>query len=197
MEIVVFKFLVMFSATYILDASIVYMNQHSRNLLEYATMIAFTSLFLMILVSSNHLISTFLAIVGFSLGLYVLILYDSNLFKAREAGLKYYFLSTLSSGLMLYGNELVYMVAGTGNYDDLQLLLSGVKVTPLFTAVVGLIFAGFCFKLGAFPGHLWAADVFQGAPGPVVAFLMLPVKLGVAASFSRLFTVALEPIAVD
>mgnify|MGYP001059370088 FL=1 len=120
-------------------------------------MVALTTLFMLLLIGANHVMSAFLSLVGFSLGLYVLILYDANKRPSREAGLKYYYLSTLSSGLILYGVLLVYVLTGTGNFDELFLVLntktSFQENTLLRTALV-LILIGFFFKLSAFPGHL-------------------------------------------
>lgn len=151
------KLITLLSAVFVLDASETFMRQQSRHLLEYPIMVALTTLFMLLLVSANHIMSTFLSLVGFSLGLYVLILYDANKRPSREAGLKYYYLSTLSSGFILYGILLIYTLTGTGNFDELFLLFNTKaqfqENTLLRTALL-LILAGFFFKLSAFPGHL-------------------------------------------
>ena len=198
--ITLLKLMTLISALFVLDASEIFMRQHSRHLLEYPIMVALTTFFMLLLVSANHIMSTFLSLVGFSLGLYVLILYDANRRPSREAGLKYYYLSTLSSGFILYGILLIYTLTGTGNYDELFLLFN-TKVhfqeNLLLRTALLLILAGFFFKLSAFPGHLWAADVYEGSPAPVTAFFMLPVKIVVLGAFIRLFSVALAPLAAS
>lgn len=120
-------------------------------------MVALTTLFMLLLVSANHVMSAFFCLVGFSLGLYVLVLYDVNRRPSREAGLKYYYLSTFSSGLILYGIMLIYTLTGTGNFDELFLILNTklqLQENPLLGLAVLFILAGFFFKLSAFPGHL-------------------------------------------
>lgn len=198
--ITLLKLMTLISALFVLDASEIFMRQHSRHLLEYPIMVALTTFFMLLLVSANHIMSTFLSLVGFSLGLYVLILYDANRRPSREAGLKYYYLSTLSSGFILYGILLIYTLTGTGNYDELFLLFN-TKVhfqeNLLLRTALLLILAGFFFKLSAFPGHLWAADVYEGSPAPVTAFFMLPVKIVVLGAFIRLFSVALATLAAS
>jgi len=155
--ITLLKFVTLLSAVFVLDASETFMRQHSRHLLEYPIMVALTTFFMLLLISANHIMSTFLSLVGFSLGLYVLILYDANRRPSREAGLKYYYLSTLSSGLILYGILLIYALAGTGNFDELFFVFTTKmqfqENTLLMTALL-LVLAGFFFKLSAFPGHL-------------------------------------------
>lgn len=122
--IILLKLITLISVIVVLDASETFMRQHSRHLLEYPIMVVLTTFFMLLLISANHVMSTFLSLVGFSLGLYVLILYDANKRPSREAGLKYYYLSTLSSGFVLYGILLVYTITGTGNFDELFLLFN-------------------------------------------------------------------------
>lgn len=120
-------------------------------------MLALTTFFMLLLVSADHVMSSFLSLVGFSLGLYVLILYDANQRPSREAGLKYYYLSTLSSGFILYGMLLIYSLTGTGNFEELFELFNTrifYRESPILRVASVLILAGFFFKLSAFPGHL-------------------------------------------
>lgn len=155
--ITLLKLITLLSAVFVLDASETFMRQHSRHLLEYPIMVVLTTFFMLLLISANHVMSTFLSLVGFSLGLYVLILYDANRRPSREAGLKYYYLSTLSSGLILYGILLIYTLTGTGNFDELFLLLNAklyFQENALLRLALLIILAGFFFKLSAFPGHL-------------------------------------------
>jgi len=111
---------------------------------------------MLLLVQANHLISAFLCIVGFSLNLYVLILYDIAVRPSREAGLKYYYLSTLSSGLILYGAFLLYALSGGGEFGELYMffLRDGLRYSELARAAVMLTIFGVFFKLSAVPAHL-------------------------------------------
>lgn len=112
---------------------------------------------MLLLVSASHIMSLFLSLVGFSLGLYVLIMYDASLAPSREAGLKYYYLSALSSGLILYGLILLYITGATGSFDEMFVLFS-TNLPPkslLLACTATLItIVGFFFKLSAVPGHL-------------------------------------------
>lgn len=155
--ITLLKLVTLLSALFVLDSSETFMRRHVRHLLEYPVMLALTTLFMLLLISANHIMSSFLSLVGFSLGLYVLILYDANQRPSREAGLKYYYLSTLSSGFILYGMLLVYSLTGTGDFDELFYFFNTTVVygdTPLIRVASVIILAGFFFKLSAFPGHL-------------------------------------------
>lgn len=122
-------------------------------------MLVLAILFMLLLVSAGHLIPAFLAIVGFSLNLYVLVLFDANSATAREAGIKYFYLSTISSGLILYSIFLIFMVVNTGHIYEINHFLS-TEAELLRTAYESLRLAstmlliGLFFKLSAFPGHL-------------------------------------------
>jgi NADH-quinone oxidoreductase subunit N len=111
---------------------------------------------MLLLVEANHLISAFLCVVGFSLNLYVLILYDIAVRPSREAGLKYYYLSTLSSGLILYGAFMLYALSGDGEFSELHtfFLQEGLRYSALARVAVMLTIFGFFFKLSAVPAHL-------------------------------------------
>ena len=111
---------------------------------------------MLLLVQANHLISTFLCVVGFSLNLYVLILYDIATRPSREAGLKYYYLSTLSSGLILYGAFMFYALSGSGEFSELYafFLQDELRYSELARAAMMLTIFGFFFKLSAVPAHL-------------------------------------------
>jgi hypothetical protein len=153
------KLLTIFTGRFILVESAVYLNNHKRDLLEYPIVLSTAILFMLLLVGSNHLVSAFLSLVGFSLNLYVLILIDASSAIAREAGVKYFYLSTISSGLILYGTFLLYVVLGTGRFYEMQQALSLVVAASgdesnLLQLAISFILVGLFFKLSAFPGHL-------------------------------------------
>ncbi len=104
------KFGVILTTLIILNASNDYVKNHPRHLMEYPILILLTTVFLLILISSYNLMTLFLAIIGFSLNIYVLLLYDSFNHSSREAGIKYYYLSTFSSGLLISGIFLAYLI---------------------------------------------------------------------------------------
>jgi NADH-quinone oxidoreductase subunit N len=157
--VITLKLLTVISGRFILDSSELYMENHSRHLLEYPLVLTLAILFMLLLVGAGHLISAFLALVGFSLNLYVLILFDAPTAVAREAGVKYFYLSTFSSGLILYGVFLMFFVLGTGHFREIGQLLA---TTPellengqhLLQYAILFLLIGLFFKLSAFPGHL-------------------------------------------
>lgn len=147
------------ACSFVLRSSVQYVGNHKRHLLEYAVVFSLTTLFRRLLVRSTNRRAAFRAIVGFSLNLYVLILFDAPRGGAREAGVKYYFLSTFSSGLRIYGIFIFFAVVHSlGFFERGQILASdaGLVFSALFSLRVGLalLLNGIFFKLSAFPGHL-------------------------------------------
>lgn len=156
--IVAAKLLVTLSALLVLVNSKLYIEEHAQHHLEYAVVLLLAILLMVLLVGANHLFSAFLALVGFSLNLYVLIMFDATNASAREAGIKYYYLSTFSSGLLLYGLFLLYTLTGQGQFDLINLALATDATilsenTPRLKFAVIFILFGLFFKLSAFPAH--------------------------------------------
>jgi NADH-quinone oxidoreductase subunit N len=180
----VLKLFVLWTTWSILIASTRYFLNHPRHLMEYPALILLNTVFLFVFISSYNLITTFLTLVGFSLNIYVILLNDSFNHSSREAGIKYYYLSTFSSGLILGGVLLIYLFFHTTNFLALTWLLHDmthfnsflVKNVILHLSLYFIIF-GFFFKLASFPCHFWAPEVYDGSPHPVTAFLVLPVKI--------------------
>jgi NADH-quinone oxidoreductase subunit N len=195
--IIAFKLVVLLSGLFVLDSSERYIREHRRHLLEYSILLSLSILFLLLLVGANHLIAAFLAVVGFSLNLYVLVLSDLSSHPSREAGLKYYYLSTVSSGFIIYGVFLLYAMTGTAEFGKLGEVFSTATILHhnLLLVSVHLILLGFFFKLSAVPGHLWAVEVYEGSPSPITAFFMLPVKAAVLVFLIRFLATALAPLA--
>lgn len=199
--ITIFKVLTVLSGRFILYNSWLYVTKHKRHLLEYPVVLTLAILFMLLLISSGHLISAFLTLVGFSLNLYVLILFDAPTAIAREAGIKYFYLSAFSSGLMIYGIFLLFLSLNTGHFVEIgQILATAPEVVSnsktLVQYAILFLLVGLFFKLSAFPGHLWAAEVYEGSPDPIAAFFMLPVKVAVLAFVLQLLVTALEPVSV-
>jgi len=144
------KLLTTFSGFFILKNSELYIKIHPRDLLEYPTILVLAVLFILLLVGANHLISAFLALVGFSLNLYILILFDAPTAIAREAGIKYFYLSAFSSGLILYGIFLLFLVLGTGHLSEMSFVLTAradslVQASQLLQFGVLFFINGFIF----------------------------------------------------
>ena len=120
------KLLTILSGQFILVNSTHYINKHTRVLFEYPLILVLSILFMALLVGAHDTITAFLTIVGFSLNLYVLILFDATSAVAREAGIKYFYLSTVSSGLLVYGVFLLFLASETGHLTEIgQVLASG------------------------------------------------------------------------
>lgn len=130
----------------------------SAHSLEFPILYVLALFFLLVLVGANHLLSSFLALVGFSLNMYVLILAQAYKHGSREAGIKYYYLSTISTGLIIYGMFLLYVFSQGGIFAqiDTALAVCGEDMNTTLLARVGFLFMflGFMFKLSAVPGHL-------------------------------------------
>lgn len=192
------KLFVLMTSLLVLHASEKYIREHTRPLLEYSLIMAIGVLLLLILVASNNLMTIFFSLAGFSLALYVLVIYDVADRASREASLKYFYLSAMSTGLLLMGTFLIYCVVGSTNYFaiDTFFLNRHLDFDTRLTTCYGIIFIlfGFFFKLSAVPGHLWAAEVYEGAPAPVLAFFVLPVKVAVFLTFIRVLNTAFNEV---
>jgi NADH-quinone oxidoreductase subunit N len=151
------KLFVTLCSLFVLHLSESYIREHTRHILEFSIVILIAVLLLLILVSANNLMLLFLSLAGFSLNLYILVLYDGADVASREASLKYFYLSTLSAGLILFGVLLTYILVGDVTYYAIRFYM-GCYVTGdayiALAAAVLFILVGFSFKLSAFPGHL-------------------------------------------
>jgi len=189
------KLAVAITSLFILHASGNYIREHTRHVLEYPMVILIAVLLLLMLVSTSNLLLLFLVLAGFSLNLYILVVFDAVDAASREASLKYFYLSTLSTGFILFGTLLIYVLLGDVSYrfimvcSDADTMLNLRKLSLVNTGVIFIVM-GFLFKLSAFPGHLWAVEVYEGSPLPVMAFFVLPVKIAVFVTFLRLLTTA-------
>ncbi len=152
---------------------------------EYPMLIALAAVGMMIMVSAGDLIALYMGLELQSLSLYVIAALRRDSVRSTEAGLKYFILGALSSGLLLYGSSLIYGYAGTT-------LFSGIIETAMagemgLGLLIGLVFlmAGLAFKVSAAPFHMWTPDVYEGAPTPVTAFFATAPKVAAMALFAR------------
>lgn len=151
------KLFVTLSSLFVLHLSENYIREHAHHVLEFTIIILLAVLLLLILVSANNLMLLFFSLAGFSLNLYILILYDAVDAASREASLKYFYLSTLSSGFILLGVSLIYVTVGDVTYYAIRTyvnMVMDVDTVLVLSAAVLFILTGFFFKLSAFPGHL-------------------------------------------
>lgn len=149
---------------------------------EYALLVIFASLGMGITLSANDLMTLYLGIETLSLSSYVLAAFNRDSQRSSEAGLKYFVLGALASGLILYGASLVYGFSGSTNYDAIARAEFGIGL--VFGLV--LLITGLAFKVSAAPLHVWTPDVYEGAPTPVVAFFASAPKLASMVVFATI-----------
>ncbi|MFT4097971.1 MAG: NADH-quinone oxidoreductase subunit NuoN [Rhodoblastus sp.] len=161
---------------------------------EFPILILLSTLGMLLLTSANSLISLYLGLELMSLALYVVAAFHRDNLKASEAGLKYFVLGALSSGMLLYGASLIYGYAGTVQFDGIAKALTA---GPQIGVVFGLVFllAGLAFKMSTVPFHMWTPDVYEGAPTPVTAFFASAPKMAAVAITLRVVTDALPGLA--
>lgn len=183
------KVLVLAGAALAVVMSMSYNQREGIERFEYPVLILFAVLGMMMMVSANDLISLYLGIELQSLALYVIAAYRRDTVQSSEAGLKYFVLGALSSGILLYGMSMVYGFAGTTNFNGLTAVLAGEAVAGSTSVglIIGIVFvaAGLAFKVSAVPFHMWTPDVYEGAPTPVTAFLAVAPKIAAMALFVR------------
>lgn len=191
------KALVLGGAAATLLISLSNSKEHGIDKFEYAVLVLLATLGMMIMVSANDLMSLYIGLELQSLALYVVAAMKREDKKATEAGIKYFVLGALSSGMLLYGASLVYGFTGTTQIDQI------VAAITLDSRSIGLIFgmvfllAGIAFKISAVPFHMWTPDVYEGAPTPVTAFFAAAPKVAAMALFIRVTTVSFGPITHD
>lgn len=156
---------------------------------EYPILALLATLGMMVMISANDLMSVYMGLELLSLPLYVIAAFNRDSGRSAEAGLKYFVLGALASGLFLYGTSLVYGFAGSTNFDKLAEAF-GPNQTVSAGVVVGLVFvvAALAFKASAVPFHMWTPDVYEGAPTPVTAFFASAPKVAAVALFIRVLT---------
>jgi NADH-quinone oxidoreductase subunit N len=155
---------------------------------EFYSLLLFCTTGMMFLASAGELISMYVALELSTISLYILAAYMKRDLKSTEAGLKYLILGAASSGILLYGLSLIYGLTGTTVMSEIGIRLfvgPGTKLAAFFAIV--MFVAGFGFKLAAAPFHMWAPDVYEGAPTPVTAFLSVASKAAGLVAFVRLF----------
>jgi NADH-quinone oxidoreductase subunit N len=180
------KFLALSAAAVGILLSLDFNEREGMARFEFPVLMLFATLGAMVMISANDLLSLYLGLELLSLPLYVLAAFNRDNGRSAEAGLKYFVLGALASGLLLYGSSLVYGFAGTTNFDRLGEAFSepnGVSAG----VIVGVVFVitGLAFKVSAVPFHMWTPDVYEGAPTPVTAFFASAPKVAAIALLAR------------
>ena len=178
--------------TYLATAVIIIMSRgfmQNENLarFEVPVLMVLAAVGMGMMISANDLISLYMGIELQSLALYVLAAIKRDSLRATEAGLKYFVLGALSSGMLLYGASLIYGFSGTTNFTGIAAAFTTENGVLPLAQVVGMVFllAGLAFKISAVPFHMWTPDVYEGAPTPMTAFFAAAPKLAGMAVFLR------------
>jgi NADH-quinone oxidoreductase subunit N len=163
------------------------------NKFEFPILVLLSTLGMLMLISAANLIALYLGLELMSLALYVLAAFHRENIRASEAGLKYFVLGALSSGMLLYGASLLYGFAGTVSFTGIATAI-GSSASLGVTFGLAFIMAGLAFKMSAVPFHMWTPDVYEGAPTPVTAFFATAVKMAAIAVTLRVVITVFEGI---
>jgi len=189
------KILALIGSAAAIAMSLDYVKREREQRFEYSVLILLSALGMLMLISAADLIALYLGLELMSLPLYVVAASHRDNLRSTEAGLKYFVLGALSSGMLLYGASLTYGFTGTVSFSGIAQAAAqgGTAGIGLIFGVV-FLFAGFCFKVSAVPFHMWTPDVYEGAPTPVTAFFAAAPKVAGIAMFVRAAVVAFPGI---
>ena len=177
------KIITLMGAFLVLSISSSYLKTFKIFNIEYPILILSSVLGMMVMISSNDLMVFYMGLELQSLALYVLATFNRDQLKSSEAGLKYFVLSALSSGLLLYGCSLIYGFSGSTNFDIIASQLNSNEYVLTFGIV--FILVGLAFKISAVPFHMWAPDVYEGSPTSVTLFFTMVPKIAALTVFIR------------
>ena len=177
------KVLTLLFCLFVLLSSKDYVKSISIDKIEYPIIILASTLGMILMISSYDLIVFYLGLELQSLGLYILSSFRRDDEKSTEAGLKYFVLSALASGLLLYGCSLIYGFTGSTNFEVISANLDGSNTGAVFGIV--FIIVGLAFKVSAVPFHMWTPDVYEGSPTSVTSFFALVPKIAALSVFIR------------
>lgn len=189
------KILIVIGLMASIGLSVRYLQDEGISRFEYPVLVLLAGLGMMLMVSANSLLSLYVALELQSLSLYVLAAFRRHSLKSSEAGIKYFILGALSSGMLLFGISLIYGFTGSVEFDVIHNVLSDVGAAP-YGVTVGLVFilAGLAFKISAVPFHMWTPDVYQGAPTSVTALFAIVPKVAAMGLLIRLLFVPFESV---
>lgn len=190
------KVLVITGAVATLVMSGNFMRQHNIAKFEFPILVILATIGMMVMISANNMMSLYVGLELQSLSLYVLAAMNRDRVRSTEAGLKYFVLGALSSGMLLYGISLIYGFTGSIDFDHLAMTLGAADYTPSIGVIIGMVFimAGLSFKVSAVPFHMWTPDVYEGAPTPITAFFAAAPKVAALALFVRVMVGAFPAV---
>ena len=187
-----FKILILVGTFFILIISQSFIKETKINYFEYSIILLLSVLGMFIMISANDLILFYLGLELQSLSLYILASLDRDNLKSNEAGLKYFILSSLASGLLLYGCSILYGFSGSTNFEVISSNTNIENIGTIFAMV--FILVGLAFKVSAVPFHMWTPDVYEGAPSSVTSFFAVVPKVAGIAVFIRFMQIPFSEI---
>jgi NADH-quinone oxidoreductase subunit N len=162
---------------------------------EYYVLLMFATLGMMVMAGGTEMMTIFIGLELMSISLYALAGFTRTRLLSNEAAMKYFLLGSFATGFLLYGMALLYGASGTTNLQGIsRFIVSNHVKTPMPIVGMALLIIGFGFKIAAVPFHMWAPDVYQGAPSPVTAFMSAGPKAAAFAAFVRIFVDALPAL---
>ncbi|CAK01574.1 NADH-quinone oxidoreductase subunit NuoN [Bartonella tribocorum] len=188
------KILMLIGALFSLIISVGFTNAQKFNIFEFPVLVLLATLGMMFMISAGNMLSLYMGLELQSLALYVLAAINRNNVKSSEAGIKYFVLGALSSGLLLYGISLLYGFTGQIGFHEIALALKGENLQ--LGVIFGIVFilAGLAFKISAVPFHMWTPDVYEGAPTPITAFFAGAPKVAAMALIIRIIVMTFIPL---
>jgi len=191
------KIITLIGAAVTVAMTMAYARHQSFTRFEYPVLILLGTVGMMLMISAGDMIGVYLGLELQSLAVYVAVSINRDSIRSTEAGLKYFVLGALSSGLLLYGISLVYGFTGATGFEPIAAAIA--ETGAGLGVIFGLVFviAGLAFKVSAVPFHMWTPDVYEGAPSPVTAFLAAAPKVAAMALFTRVVIDAFGPADVQ
>lgn len=202
-SVVVDNFAVFFKVIFLIAAGLVLLSAESliervgENAAEFCGLILFCTAGLMFMASGYELMTIYLALEISSLSLAFLAAWNKRELRSSEAGLKFFVLSAVSSGILLFGMALMYGITGSTNLQEIGRVLTTPTVAPAALLAMSMLVAGFGFKIAAVPFQMWTPDVYEGAPTPITAYMSVASKAAGFAVVMRIFDVALGAGAIQ
>lgn len=193
-----YVFFVIFALAYTLTTlgSVEYLKDKGILKGEFYTIMFFSIIGMMFMVSAFDLTVFYVGLETMAISMYVLAGFNKKCSRSSEAGVKYFIIGAFSSGMLLFGMTYVYGATGSMNYLEIaEALKNGAAENATVKIGLILMLAGFAFKISAVPFHMWAPDVYQGAPTPAAGFMTVAPKAAAFASLVRFVWIALEPVA--
>lgn len=191
------KILTLIGSALTIAMSINFMRREQFEKFEYPILVLLSTTGMLLMISSASMLTLYLGLELQSLALYVCASINRDSTRASEAGLKYFVLGALSSGMLLYGITLIYGYTGDITFDGITANLAGSERSLGVIFGLAFVLAGLSFKVSAVPFHMWTPDVYEGAPTPVTAFFAAAPKVAAMALILRVTMNAFEPLAHD